>query len=69
FKEQRRTAPDDAWGCPSLGRDKERQPVSITPIPLYFNDDMAPELVGQFDHRVPQRREGTVARRGAAERA
>jgi radical SAM family uncharacterized protein len=68
FKEQRRTAPDDAWACPSLGRGKERQPVSVTPIPLYFNDDMAPELVGQFDHRVPQRREGTVARRlpGAA---
>ena len=68
FKEQRRAAPDDAWGCPSLGRGKERQPVSVTPIPLYFNDDMAPELVGQFDHRVPQRREGTVARRlpGAA---
>ncbi len=69
FKEQRRAAPDAAWGCPSLGRDKERQPVSITPIPLYFNDDMAPELVGQFDHRVPQRREGTVARRVTAERA
>jgi hypothetical protein len=68
FKEQRRTAPDDAWACPPLGRGKERQPVSVTPIPLYFNDDMSPELVGQFDHRVPQRREGTVARRlpGAA---
>ncbi len=69
FKEQRRAVPDDAWACPSLGRDKERQPVSVTPIPLYFNEDMAPELVGQFDHRVPQRREGTVARRVTAERA
>ncbi|MCB9161053.1 MAG: TIGR03960 family B12-binding radical SAM protein [Caldilineaceae bacterium] len=62
FKEQRRDAPDDAWGCPSLGRGKARQPVDITPIPLYFNDDMSPELVGQFDHRVPQRRFGTVAK-------
>ncbi|MFZ1769374.1 MAG: TIGR03960 family B12-binding radical SAM protein, partial [Caldilinea sp.] len=63
FKEQRRDAPDQGWGCPPLGRDKERQPVSITPIPLYFNDDMSPDLTGQFDHRVPQRREGTVSKR------
>ena len=62
FKEQRRDAPDDAWGCPSLGRGKARQPVDITPIPLYFNDDMSPELVGQFAERVPQRRFGTVAK-------
>lgn len=62
FKEQRRDAPDDAWGCPSLGRGKERQPVDITPIPLYFNDDMSPDLVGQFAERVPQRRFGTVAK-------
>ncbi|MCB0041821.1 MAG: TIGR03960 family B12-binding radical SAM protein [Caldilinea sp.] len=63
FKEQRRDAPDAGWGCPSLGRGKERQPVDIAPIPLYFNDDMSPERVGQFDHRVPQRREGTVSKR------
>ncbi|MCO5208670.1 MAG: TIGR03960 family B12-binding radical SAM protein [Caldilinea sp.] len=63
FKEQRRDAPDAGWGCPSLGRGKERQPVDIAPIPLYFNDDMSPELTGQFDHRVPQRREGTVSKR------
>ncbi len=63
FKEQRRDAPDAGWGCPSLGRGKERQPVDIAPIPLYFNDDMSPELIGQFDHRVPQRREGTVSKR------
>ncbi len=63
FKEQSREAPDDAWGCPSLGRDKERQPVDIMPIPLYFNDDMSPELTGQFAERVPQRRFGTVAQR------
>jgi radical SAM family uncharacterized protein len=63
FKEQRRDAPDQGWGCPPLGRDKERQPVNITPIPLYFNEDMSPDLTGQFDHRVPQRREGTVSKR------
>jgi hypothetical protein len=65
FKEQRRAAPDEAWECPSLGRGKQRQPVDIRPIPLYFNEDMSPGLTGQFDHRVPQRREGTVTRRVA----
>jgi radical SAM family uncharacterized protein len=63
FKEQRRAAPDEAWGCPSLGRGKARQPVSIAPIPLYFNDEMAPDKTGRFDHRVPQRRFGTVSKR------
>lgn len=63
FKEQRRAAPDDGWACPSLGRNKQRQPVDITPIPLYFNDDMSPDRTGQFDYRVPQRRHGTVAQR------
>ncbi|MCC6458634.1 MAG: TIGR03960 family B12-binding radical SAM protein [Caldilineaceae bacterium] len=63
FKEQRRAAPDDGWACPSLGRNKKRQPVDIVPIPLYFNDDMSPEITGQFDHRVPQRRFGTVSQR------
>jgi radical SAM family uncharacterized protein len=63
FKEQRRQAPDDGWECPPLGRGKARQPVSATPIPLYFNDTMSPELHGQFDGRVPQRREGTVSQR------
>jgi len=62
FKEQRRDAPDDAWACPPLGKDKARQPVDIVPIPLYFNDDMSDE-VGQFNERVPQRRHGTVAQR------
>ncbi|MEZ4710026.1 MAG: TIGR03960 family B12-binding radical SAM protein [Caldilineaceae bacterium] len=65
FKEQRRVADDKAWCCPPLGRNKERQPVDIAPIPLYFNDDMSPHKVGQFDHRVPQRREGTVIQRVA----
>lgn len=41
FKEERRQAPDEAWGCPALGRDKERQPVSAVPVPLYFNEEMA----------------------------
>lgn len=63
FKEQRREADDAAWCCPPLGRDKVRQPVDITPIPLYFNDDMSPDKVGQFEERVPQRRYGTVAKR------
>ena len=27
-----------------------------------FNDDMSPGKVGQFDHRVPQRRDGTVTK-------
>ncbi|MBV7329674.1 TIGR03960 family B12-binding radical SAM protein [Chloroflexi bacterium TSY] len=41
FKEQRRKAEDVAWCCPPLGKDKERQPVDITPIPLYFSDEMS----------------------------
>jgi radical SAM family uncharacterized protein len=63
FKEQRRAAPDDAWCCPPLGKGKARQPVDVTPIPLYFNEEMSPGLVGQFDHRVSQRRTGTVTKR------
>jgi len=63
FKEQRRAADDAAWCCPPLGRDKARQPVDITPIPLYFNAEMSPDQSGQFDQRVPQRRHGTVAKR------
>jgi hypothetical protein len=62
FKEQRRVAEDDAWCCPPLGKGKARQPVSIAPVPLYFNDEMSPDLVGQFAERVPQRRAGTVSR-------
>ncbi|RIK35738.1 MAG: TIGR03960 family B12-binding radical SAM protein [Chloroflexi bacterium] len=65
FKEQRRVAPDEAWECPPLGRGKERQPVDITPIPLYFNEEMSPDKVGQFSERVPQRRLGTVSKRVA----
>ena len=65
FKEQRRAADDQAWCCPPLGRDKVRQPVDIVPVPLYFNDEMSPELTGQFTERVPQRRHGTVSKRVA----
>lgn len=61
FKEQRRDAADDAWCCPPLGKDKIRQPVDIMPVPLYFNDEMSPDAKGQFDVRVPQRRNGTVS--------
>ena len=63
FKEQRREAPDAAWCCPPLGKGKDRQPVDIVPVPLYFNDEMSPELTGQFSERVPQRRQGTVSKR------
>ena len=65
FKEQRRAADDQAWCCPPLGRDKVRQPVDIVPVPLSFNDEMSPELTGQFTERVPQRRHGTVSKRVA----
>ena len=55
FKHDRRNVPDGAWGCPALGRGKQRQPVDITPVPLYVNPDMAPELAAQYGPRVPQR--------------
>jgi hypothetical protein len=55
FKHDRRNVPDDAWGCPALGRGKQRQPVDITPVPLYVNPDMAPELAAKYGPRVPQR--------------
>jgi hypothetical protein len=55
FKEQRREAPDDAWGCPALGKDKERQPVSVRAVPLYFNEEMSPELALTSGPRIPQR--------------
>ena len=41
--------------------------MDIVPIPLYFNDEMASGQVGQFAERVPQRRQGTVSKRVAAE--
>ncbi len=55
FKNLRRQVPDDAWGCPALGRGKKRQPVAPRPIPLYVNEEMSPELARQFGPRRPQR--------------
>ncbi len=62
FRHDRRNVPDDAWGCPALGRGKARQPVDIRPVPLYVNSEMAPELAAHYGPRVPQRsarREGS----------
>lgn len=55
FKALRRAAPDAAWGCPPLGRGKERQPVDVHPIPLYYNEEMSPNLAASAGPRVPQR--------------
>lgn len=55
FKEMRRAAADDAWGCPPLGSGKQRQPVSPRPVPLYFNEEMNPDLAARAGPRVPQR--------------
>ncbi|MCS7222025.1 MAG: TIGR03960 family B12-binding radical SAM protein [Anaerolineae bacterium] len=55
FKDLRRQAADELWGCPALGRGKARQPVDIRPIPLYFNEEMSPELAATAGPRVPQR--------------
>lgn len=74
FKEQRRQAQQlrgdgGGWGCPGFGRDTPRQPVSPVPVPLYFNDEMSPDRVGQFAERVPQRRELVAAHQAAARRS
>jgi len=55
FKEERRAVADQAWGCPPLGSGKQRQSVSARPVPLYFNEEMSPELAQQFGPRVSQR--------------
>ena len=55
FRELRRQAPDATWGCPALGRGKTRQPVDVRPVPLYFNEEMSPELAATAGPRVPQR--------------
>ena len=67
FREQRRDIDDGAWACPSFGKGKERQPVDASPIPLYFNKDMSPDRVGEYDHRVPQRWKGLVTERTAVD--
>ncbi|MEJ5198304.1 MAG: TIGR03960 family B12-binding radical SAM protein [Anaerolineae bacterium] len=61
FKELRRSVPDDAWGCPPLGSGKKRQPVSPRPVPLYYNEEMSPELAAQAGPRRPQRAGRTMA--------
>ncbi len=64
FKTQRRGTPEDAWGCPALGRSAtHNQPVDIMPIPLYVNEDMSPDLAPLYGPRVPQLAGGTVGRR------
>jgi len=55
FKEERRGVADEAWGCPPLGRGRDRQPVSARPVPLYFNEEMSPKLAPTAGPRVPQR--------------
>ena len=56
FKDARRDVADDAWGCPPLGKGKPRQPVSVRPVPLYYNEEMSPELAAAGGPRVAQRR-------------
>ena len=52
FKEERRAVGDQAWGCPPLGSGKPRQPVTARPVPLYFNEEMSPELAQQLGSGV-----------------
>ncbi len=63
FKKERRSAQqalenDGGWGCPGLGKNARRQPVSPRQVPLFFDPEMSPDKqdAGQFDHRVLQRR-------------
>jgi hypothetical protein len=68
FKTQRRGTPEDAWGCPALGKGAtHNQPVDITPIPLYVNEGMSPDLAPLYGPRVPQLAGSTVGRRLEAE--
>ena len=53
YRRERRQAPDDAWGCPALGRGKAHQPVSAHAVPMYFNPEMSPEQANTT--RRPQR--------------
>jgi radical SAM family uncharacterized protein len=63
FKDARRDVPDDAWGCPPLGQGKPRQPVSVRPVPLYYNEEMSPELAAAGGPRVAQRSGGAEEQR------
>ncbi len=63
FKKERREAQQTLggagnWGCPGFGKGVRRQPVSPRQVPLFFDPEMSPDkaALGQFDHRVVQRR-------------
>ncbi len=60
FREARRGVADDAWGCPPLGRDKVRQPVSTRPVPLYFDAEMSPALAATSGPHMAQRTSSTA---------
>ncbi len=64
FKEARRDAADDAWGCPPLGKGKPHQPVSVRPVPLYYNEEMSPDLAATGGPRVAQRSRGAEVTTG-----
>jgi radical SAM family uncharacterized protein len=68
LKEARRGVADEAWGCPPLGKGKARQPVSPRPVPLYYNEEMSPELAAAGGMRVGQRSSGAWEKRGRGER-
>jgi hypothetical protein len=67
FKDARRDVADDAWGCPPLGKGKPRQPVSVRPVPLYYNVAMSPDLAAAGGPRVAQRSGGDGGIRGHGE--
>ncbi len=66
FRDLRRQAPDDAWGCPPLGRGKKRQPVAPGPVPMYVNDEMNPELAKQYGPRRLQRQKSVRKRNSSS---
>jgi radical SAM family uncharacterized protein len=71
FKDERREAQtllggDGGWGCPSFGREAQRQPVSPGPVPLYFSEEMNPSLAGGSTVRVPQRQRLLEGHKGPA---
>ncbi len=62
FKHLRRQVPDEAWGCPPLGRGKKRQPVAPRPVPMYVNEEMSPDLAAKYGPRRLQRESRTPRR-------
>ena len=68
FKTQRRNTPEDAWGCPALGKSAtHNQPIDIRPIPLYVNEEMSPDLAPLYGPRVPQMMRRTLERQFVVE--